>query len=46
MKTVIFSATAALGLLMQLPLLSATDLAQQTQPFTAAPSVSIQVLQN
>lgn len=46
MKTVIFSATAALGLLTQWPLLSGTDIATQTQPFTAAPPVAIQVLEN
>ncbi len=46
MKTVLFSATAALGLLTQLPILSGTDLAQQVQPFSAAPPVAIHVLEN
>ncbi len=46
MKTVLFSATAALGLLTQLPVLSGTHLTQQVQPFSAAPPVAVHVLEN
>ncbi|WP_299843181.1 hypothetical protein [uncultured Roseovarius sp.] len=44
MKTVFLSSAIALSALAQWPLLFASDVEDQTQPFSAAPQIAIQIL--